>query len=162
VAAQADAARVAAFHVKVWRETYAGIAPAELFAILDVAWRLPTWQASLRDPAQGCVLALAGAEIAGLVSYGPAGHPAFDGRGEVKHLYVDAAFRKQGVARALLGHAFGALRVQGYTRFGLAVVAQNTAARAAYAGLGGVEAGHFTDAGPTWKSDNILVVWDGV
>lgn len=157
-----DAAAIAAFHVAVWRQAYAGIAPAEAVAALDVSRRRAMWAATLSAPVlgQGCVLAVAGHEIAGLVAYGPASDPVFEGRGEVKHLYVGAAHRHLGLARALLARARADLAAAGMPRVGLAVVAQNAGARAAYARMGGVEAGGFTDAGPLWRSDNILVVWD--
>lgn len=158
----ADAAAIAAFHVAVWRETYGAVAPPAVVAALDEAHRLTHWAAGLAGPEAGwgCVLALEGGALAGLVSFGPAKHPVFAGRGEVTHLYVGAGHRQKGLARMLLLRAFEALGAAGFAQAGLAVLRANAGARAAYARLGGVELAGFTDAGPLWPSDNILVVWD--
>lgn len=157
----ADAAAVAAFHLRIWQDTYREMAPPEARARLDLDWRLAQWQLWLDRPAPfGTTLALAGGAIAGLVSFGPSDHPVFAGRAEISHLYVDPAARNTGLGRRLLHHGRDQLRRAGFVGSGLAVVRDNHAARAFYAACGGREAGGFTDPGPLWRSDNVLVVWD--
>lgn len=156
-----DAAAIAAFHVRQWRATYRDLAPRAAWDALDEARRLRDWTATLSaPPPAGAFLACDGEAIAGLVSFGAPGHPVFGGRGEVKHLYVDAGWRGRGLGRRLLRRARAALAAAGFSGAGLAVVAGNHPARAFYRAAGGVEAAAFTDPGPLWKSDNILVVWD--
>ncbi|WP_118135068.1 GNAT family N-acetyltransferase [Oceanicella sp. SM1341] len=163
-AGPADAAAAAAFHVRIWRETYAGLAPAGAVAALDEARRLPQWQAALAggDGRRGTLLAEREGEIVGLVSYGPPGSAVYGALGEVKHLYVCPSCRGSGLGRRLLGEAFRGLAAAGYPGAGLAVVGGNTGARAFYRALGGREMRAFTDPGPLWKSANILVAWEPV
>lgn len=153
---------MAQLHARVWHETYRDMAPPEAIAAPDESRRLEQWHRSLAQPApSGALLALCDGGLAGLVSYGAASHPAFAGRGEVKHLYIDAAQRGGGLGKRLLGLAIARLHRAGFARVGLAVVRGNTVARRFYTAQGGVEAGGFTDPGPLWRSDNLLVVWDG-
>ncbi|WP_170317669.1 GNAT family N-acetyltransferase [Paroceanicella profunda] len=161
-AGPADAADAAAFHVRIWRETYAALAPADAVAALDEARRLPQWQEALSgaDPRRGTLLAERDGAIVGLVSHGPPGSAVYGALGEVKHLYVCPSCRGSGLGRRLMAHAFRALAAAGYPGAGLAVVRGNAGARAFYRALGGREARAFTDPGPLWKSDNILVVWE--
>ena len=154
-----DAEAVAAFHVAVWRETYAGIAPKVAFDTLDAARRLPGWQARLGDTQPGTVVAEDDDGIAGLVSWGAPGEALFGARGEIKHLYVAGRARRQGLGARLLEVARQGIAGAGFDGAGLAVVRENAAAIAFYRALGGREAGAFTDPGPLWKSDNILMVW---
>ncbi len=157
----ADLAAVAGFHLRIWQDTYREMAPPAARAQLDLAWRLPQWQGWLARPAPfGTTLAEDGGSIAGLVSFGPSDHPAFGGRAEIGHLYVDPVWRGTGLGRRLLSHALDRMRAAGFAGTGLAVVRDNHAARAFYAATGGTEAGGFTDPGPLWRSDNVLVVWD--
>lgn len=157
----ADTAAVAAFHHRIWHQTYRDMAPPEARAQLDLDWRLAQWSGWLTRPAPfATLLAERDGAIAGLVSFGPTDHPAFAGRGEIGHLYVDAEQRGRGLGRQLLTQAIAQLRAAGFGGVGLAVVRDNHAARAFYAAAGGQEAGGFTDPGPLWRSDNLLVVWD--
>ncbi|MFT6775713.1 MAG: ribosomal protein S18 acetylase RimI-like enzyme, partial [Paracoccaceae bacterium] len=128
---------------------------------LDEARRPPAWQAALKaPPPQGAVIALAGAGIIGLVSFGAPSHPVFAGRGEVTHLYVDQAMRGRGLGARLLALALGGLHAAGYAGAALAVVTQNPGARAFYRAQGGEEIASFQDPGLLWPSDDILVAWD--
>ena len=154
-----EAATLAALHVRVWRETYVGIAPPGVAEALDEAHRLPGWQAALARR-QGVLVAEIAGGVAGVVCFGTATQAAFDGRAEVKHLYVEQWARGHGTGGALLRAAFADLASGGWTGVGLAVVAANVAARRFYAAQGGREIGRFRDAGPLWPSDNLLVAWD--
>ena len=77
-----EAAAIAAFHVRDWRETYAGIAPAEARARRDEAQRLPLWRAALAAPetGQAKVLAWKAGVNVGLVRFGPSSRAALAGR----------------------------------------------------------------------------------
>lgn len=155
----ADAPAVAAFHARIWHLTYHSIAPPEAVARLDQAHRLRQWAAALADPPTQTVILAEERAIVGMISFGAPGHPVFAGHGEVSHLYVDPAHRGSGLGRHLLALAHGRLIAAGFPGMALAVVRQNTSARAFYAASGGTEAAAFTDPGPLWPSDNLLVVW---
>ena len=160
-AGPADAGPIAAFHNRIWHETYGALAPPEAIAQLDEAHRLRQWARVLTlPPPQGAVLAMDGARIAGLVSFGPPDHPLQGTRGAIGHLYVDRAARGTGLGRRLLLLAHERLAAAGFPGAALAVVRGNLAARGFYAALGGTEAAGFTDPGPLWTSDNLLITWD--
>ena len=157
-----EAKAIATLHVKTWRETYLDIAPAEAIEKLDTQRRLPMWQSYLgaAKPCQHTLVALCNDTIVGLVSFGPPTHPAFGARGEVKHLYVDQTCKRQGIGRRLMRAAFRQMADDGFKDAALAVVRGNTKALAFYAAMGGVVAGSFVDAGPIWKSDNVIIAWE--
>lgn len=168
-----DAARIARFHLRIWQQTYAGIAPPEAVRVLDQAHRLRQWQVTLanREPGHAVWLAEAGDapgarartgdgdRILGLVACRPPAAPIFQGLGEITYLYVDAGHRGQGLGRQMLDMAMTHLRDLGFEGVALAVVRQNRAARRFYRRLGGTETHHFSDPGPVWRSDDVLVVW---
>ncbi|MCB1361776.1 MAG: GNAT family N-acetyltransferase [Rhodobacteraceae bacterium] len=155
-----DARRIAAFHATVWHQTYASLAPAEARAQLTEARRLAQWQAALADPGRQTWLAEDAGALQGLVNVGPPDPAVFGARGEIKHLYVARSARRQGLGARLLSMARAVLAQSGYAGAGLGVVRQNQAARAFYRAQGGREIGTFTDPGPLWRSDMVLVVWD--
>ena len=155
-----EAPALAARHVAVWRQTYADLAPPEAVARLDEALRQRQWAAALADPTRATWVAEDEGAVSGLVSTGRPGEPLFGARGEIKHLYVAASARRTGLGARLLDAGRGALREAGFAGTGLGVVAQNAPARAFYSAMGGREAGTFTDPGPLWRSDMVLVVWD--
>ncbi|UWQ18931.1 GNAT family N-acetyltransferase [Jannaschia sp. M317] len=145
-----DAAALAAFHVRIWRLTYRDLAPAAAYDALDIARRLPAWDALLASPApdRGAVLAQGRDGIAGVVAFGPASQADLGATAEIKHLYVDPNARGAGLGRRLLDLALDRLARAGHARAALAVVTANNRARAFYARSGGVETERFTDAGP--------------
>lgn len=156
-----DAAAIAALHLTVWRETYREMAPPAAFERLDLAWRLRQWTGWLARPAPfGALVAETPAGLVGLISYGAPDNPVYAGRAEIEHLYVKSACRGRRLGRALLDRAMDRMRGAGFCGTGLAVVRENAAARAFYARTGGQEVAAFTDPGPLWRSDNLLVVWD--
>lgn len=160
-AVAADAAALAAFHVRQWRVAYRDLAPPLAHQTLDEAHRLTSWTATLAlPPPAGVLLAHQGDTLAGFVAFGPTTEPVFAGRGRISLLYVDASVQGRGLGARLLRAAQGRLHEAGFAATALAVVTGNTAARAFYARMGGVETAHYTDAGPIWPSDNMLVVWD--
>ncbi|MEO0487055.1 MAG: GNAT family N-acetyltransferase [Pseudomonadota bacterium] len=154
-----EAPELAALHVRVWRATYGGLAPQVALHTLDEAKRLPVWEAAIAE--QRARVATHGDTIIAAACFGPSTHAAFDGRCEIKHLYVDLVHQGHGVGQRLLSATLKACRV-GFPERGvaLAVVRQNDAARAFYKRQGGAEIATFTDPGPLWRSDNIVVAWD--
>lgn len=158
---EADAADLARLHVAVWRETYRKLAPTAALAQLDENRRLPYWQDALTsgDPQVGVIVALQEGQPVGVISFGPPRHEAMAGGTEIKHLYVARSTRGTGLGRLLLRAAFDRLRDRGVRSVALAVVEENTDARAFYARLGGTEIGGFTDPGPLWRSSNRVVRW---
>lgn len=157
---EVTAAELAAFHVAVWRETYRDLAPAEAYAQLDEARRLPQWQAALSDPAHQIRVLREEGGIIGLAHTAPGAGEIMTGFGEIRHLYLRPDRQGQGLGRKLLQEALAGLRAAGHRRAALAVVAGNEKARAFYRRCGGREDLAFTDPGPLWRSDNLRVVWD--
>lgn len=155
-----DAPELARLHVAVWRETYAALAPAQAMALLDEALRLRQWQAALEDPDRACFLAENDGAVLGMVATGAPVEPVFGPLGEIRHLYVAARARGLGLGARLLQAGRDRVSQDGFVGAGLGVVAQNRTARAFYAARGGREAATFTDPGPLWRSDMVLVVWD--
>nr|WP_241021334.1 GNAT family N-acetyltransferase [Burkholderia sp. Ac-20344] len=157
-----DAQAIADFHVKVWRHTYSDLAPAEAHAVLDERYRGRTWREKLSsNDARQLVLI---AEVdAGIVGIGAAGAPSesiFEGRGEIKFLYVDPGYKRRGIGRQLLARLAMHLSRLGYRGAALSVVNGNDAAIAFYGALNGRIAGEYVDPGPIWRSHNIVMVWD--
>lgn len=159
-----DAQLIADLHVKVWRHTYRDLAPAEAYAVLDEAYRGKSWTRKLASPdaKQLVLVAETAGKIVGIGAAGPPSDPIFEGRGEIKFLYVDPDFKRRGVGRALLSRLAIHLRNQQFQGAGLSVVKGNDAALAFYTALNGRQAGEFIDPGPMWRSHNLVLVWDEV
>lgn len=156
-----DAEAVCAFHVRIWHQTYPAYAAPETVSTLTYAYRLPEWQRRLSAPDSGQAtwLALDKARILGMVHFGPPRLPEFGARGEVKLLYVDPRSQGAGIGRRLVALARRELAASGYPEMGLAVVVQNTRALGFYRAIGGTEVTRYTDPGPMWKSENVLMAW---
>lgn len=156
-----DASRIAPFHIRIWRETYEGIAPPHAFDMLDEAHRLRQWQVTLAqtDPGHAVWLAEDDGRTMGLAATCPPSAPFHEGLGQVSYLYIDPAHRGHGLGRRMLDTALTHLRGSGFPGAALAVVRQNHPARRFYRRLGGIETLRFTDPGPVWPSDDVLVVW---
>lgn len=159
--ARADEAEALAhLHVAAWRDAHAGLAPAAVTQALGVANRMPVWQRYLADTAQQVLVSEHNGALAALVCFGPASQAELGNQAEIKHLYVAASARQLGLGKALLEAALVRLAKDGYTNATLAVVAENTTARGFYQACGGQEVGTFSDAGPLWKSSNVIVEWE--
>ncbi|WP_226253839.1 GNAT family N-acetyltransferase [Burkholderia seminalis] len=157
-----DAQAIADFHVKVWRHTYRDLAPEQAHAILDEHYRGKTWREKLmsNDGRQRVLVAHAGGRIVGIGMAGAPSEPVFGGRGEIKFLYVDPEFKRRGIGRQLLARLATHLSRLHYPGAALSVVKGNDAALAFYAALDGRLAGEYVDAGPVWRSHNVVIVWD--
>ncbi|MGO4194104.1 N-acetyltransferase family protein [Rhizobium sp. YAF28] len=164
VAGIADAQSIAEFHVKVWRHTYATLAPAVAHATLDEAYRGQRWREKLAsaDADQMVLIAEANGQIVGIGAAGRPSEPIFGDRGEIKFLYVDPDSQRGGIGRALLARLAQHLKAREFRGAALGVVKGNAAAIAFYRALDGDLAGEFIDPGPVWRSENLVFVWDDV
>ena len=157
-----DADAIAALHVKVWRETYRGLATPEAYAALTEEVRRERWREMLTTPRlrhQTLVAEQQGRIVAFGSACAPT-EPLFGDRGEVRWLHVDRDFARQGLGRRLMGALAGQLHDWGYRGCALAVVEGNQPAMDFYDRLGGSRAGAFVDPGPLWRSNNLVFVWD--
>jgi GNAT superfamily N-acetyltransferase len=147
----------------VWRDTYRHIAPPEALRRLDEAHRLPSWQRTLAgaEEATGAIVAQGDAGLLGVISFGPPGPSMPASALEIRHLYVLPAARGTGLGAALLRAGLDRGRSLGLSEVVLSVVRENRDARRFYAAMGGTETGGFTDPGPLWRSENIVVSWRG-
>lgn len=158
-----DAGAIARLHIRVWRETVGHLAPPEALRLLsEEDRRLTQWQDILTNPRPDQAVLVVEREEA-LIAMGAAAAPSlpvFEGRGEIKTVYVDQQFQRQGLGRRLMGTLARHLIDCAYTGAALSVVEGNDTALEFYKALGGRIAGHFTDPGPIWRSSNVLVAWD--
>lgn len=160
----ADIDALAALHVAIWRDTYRSLAPAEAFSALDVPRRKIFWQDKFEHPAESQCILLAEAEgkLAGFCLASASSNPEFGEMAEIKFLYVSGDFKRQGIGKRLISDAARYLAAAGYRSAGLGVVEGNESAIRFYAALGGREAGRYTDAGPLWRSRNIIYAWPDI
>ncbi|AYG59399.1 GNAT family N-acetyltransferase [Rhizobium jaguaris] len=158
----ADATAIAELHVAVWRDTYRELAPIEAFRALDAARRQARWTAALAEPGhhQLVLVAEQGDRLVGIGAVGAPSQAAFEGRGEIRSLYVDPAIKRQGLGRRLMAKLAEHLAGLHYPGAALGVVVGNDPAIAFYQSLGGRMIGRYTDPGPIWRSDNIIIAWD--
>jgi len=157
-----DAAELARIHVEVWRATYRDLAPPAAIQTLDEARRLALWTRLLDGPERpaSLIVAVSDGTIAGFALGGDATDEAFEGRAEVKYLYVDRAHARRGIGRRLLIALCRDLWARGAAGIGLGVVVGNDPAIAFYEAMGGRRHGRYVDPGPIWRSDNLIYVWD--
>lgn len=157
-----DADAIAALHVKVWRETYRGLATPEAYAALTEEVRRERWRETLATPQvrhQTLVVEQQGRIVAFGSACAPT-EPLFGDRGEVRWLHVDGEFARRGLGRRPMGALASQLRAWGYRGCALAVVEGNQPAIDFYDRLGGRRVGAFVDPGPLWRSSNLVFVWD--
>jgi ribosomal protein S18 acetylase RimI-like enzyme len=157
-----DATTIAALHARVWHATYRSLAPAAAIATLTAAVRLERWQTLLHAPAPRQVTLVAddGGALAAFGQLAPASNDAFGARAEVKCLYVDHAHQARGIGRRLMAALARAAIDQGASGVALGVVNGNDRAIGFYQRLGGRHIGRYIDAGPVWRSDNLVYAWD--
>lgn len=157
-----DAAAIARLHRAVWSDTYRDLAPAEVYRVLDEDFRRLRWSDMLANPRQHQCVLLAEQEgrLVGIGAIGASSETAFEGRGEIRSLYIDPTIKRQGLGRRLMRELAGQLAAMGYSGAALGVVAGNDAAIAFYRSIGGRMIGRYTDPGPIWRSDNLIFVWD--
>jgi ribosomal protein S18 acetylase RimI-like enzyme len=161
-AGPSDGAAVAAFHHKVWHISFRDLAPPEALQRLDENHRLVKWTKALGEPRtdQLVCLAVQNEEIVGMAAASAPSSHDYGDRGEIFAVYIDPACQRHGLGRRLMSVAAQHLRKCGYQAAALAVVDGNIAACRFYEKLGAVVIGRATDAGPIWRSENIIYAWD--
>lgn len=164
IAEPKDIDSLAELHVAIWRDTYRELAPPEAFVALDVPRRKSFWQEKFDYPAagQGIFIAEVNGELAGFSLASASSNPEFGEMAEIKFLYVSPVFKRQGIGRLLIAKAATHLAGEGFKSAGLGVVEGNESAIRFYRALGGREAGRYTDAGPLWRSLNIIYAWPDI
>jgi ribosomal protein S18 acetylase RimI-like enzyme len=125
------------------RTAVAGQDESEIHALVEAAFARPGRTATTLDEWKGWMvrtelynpelwfLAVAGERLVGVCL-----SLAYQTEGWVRQLAVDEAWRRKGLGRALLHHAFGVFREMGYEQAGLAVDGENLDAQAFYQRVG--------------------------
>jgi RimJ/RimL family protein N-acetyltransferase len=128
----ADAAGIAAVHVRSWQPAYAGLLPERVLASLDVERRTAEWQTALGPHSHlHAWVATTGDDVVGFVSMGPAQDEDADRRTlQIYAIYLDAGMWGQGAARELMRTALA--EVPPRTPVTLWVFAENERARHFY------------------------------
>ncbi len=100
-----DAAIISHIQVTCWRQAYAGILDQGYLDAMSVAEKQAFWEHAIGNAAFGEVfVALAGVEVVGFTSFGPARVTAGADR-EIYTLYVAPDQQRRGVGEALLRQA---------------------------------------------------------
>jgi uncharacterized protein (TIGR00106 family) len=100
-----DAEGLARVHVQAWRESYTHLLSPDFLAGLSVPRRQEVWRQLLANPAESCVVAVAGGEVVGFC----ATHSCGDGPRDLElwGIYVLASWHGTGVAQRLVDAAVG-------------------------------------------------------
>jgi ribosomal-protein-alanine N-acetyltransferase len=121
------------------RDDVAALAALETVVLGGEAWS----QAGVRDEVEGpgrrVVLAVAGDGTGAEVLVGYAATMTVGDVVDLQRIAVRSSYRRRGVARALLGEAFGEAAARGAARMLLEVSARNASAAGLYAASGFVE-----------------------
>lgn len=128
-----DAPAIAEVQLRTWRETYAGIVPAEALPT-DVEAAAEAWHASLarpRDARNRVLVALERNTVVGFAITSPASDPDCDpvADAELAELTVDPTRRGQGHGSRLLQAAVDTLQADRFTRVVLWAIASDDALR---------------------------------
>ncbi|HTQ05741.1 MAG TPA: GNAT family N-acetyltransferase [Polyangiaceae bacterium] len=132
-ATPADAAAMAALHVRAWQVGYRGQIPDAELDALDPAERALRWTKTLADPSVTVLVAVDGAAVVGFCSFRASGDADGTARtGEIKTLYVEPERWRSGFGSALLARALAGARERGFEEVTLWVLGTNTNARSFY------------------------------
>lgn len=149
-ASEAQTALIAHLHAASWRASYRGIIPDDYLDSRAEAERLATWEARLRDHAEGSIdvtVAWVGGKAAGFGCLLPEHEPEHGVY--VDNLHVLPAFQGLGLGKELLARCarLAALTWPGKALY-LYVLDANGAAREFYRRIGGIESQPFEDRFP--------------
>lgn len=128
-ASLADAAEIAAVHVRTWQASYAHVFGSERLAGLDVDRRVEGWTRAL-NAGEPVFVADDDGRVVGFVSVGAASD--LDGIGELYAIYALPEAWGSGAGSALMRAAIDALRDAGYREAILWVLEDNPRARRFY------------------------------
>jgi ribosomal protein S18 acetylase RimI-like enzyme len=137
-AGPADAEDLARVHVRSWRESYRDLLPDAYLARMSEADFTRRFRRALTLPGPNDVTLIAAARhgLIGYVQGGPS-RARREGEGEIQTLYVLRQAQGLGLGKRLLSGAARALAAQGARSLLIAVLRDNTRARAFYEHLGG-------------------------
>ena len=164
-AAPRDAAAIARVHVASWRETYAGLLPADMLASLDVDARRDMWLPLLSGSPASRTRAFVLESDAGIVGFGACGDqraPDMDAAGydgEIGAIYILNVARGRGSGRLLMQQMASLLSERGKKGVSLWVLAGNHEARHFYEHLGGRVAGRREDRRPQAVLTEVAYGW---
>jgi ribosomal protein S18 acetylase RimI-like enzyme len=145
-----DAGTIAELNLACWRETYAGLVPAETMAALTLEERIAYWRAVLDVSAEirpSVSLALnADGEAIGFSSWRPHALALRGlGRGaDISAIYLLKRAQRRGAGRALMRRMAEEMRENGANWTTLLVLRDNLPARRFYESLGGRRFGRET------------------
>lgn len=133
-----EAAAVAACHIRCWREAYAGLVPAHVLALANLAERTEKWQTHLADPALHVTAAFAKEECLGFILSGPPRDASLpQDAGQIAALYVREGAQRHGLGRRFMAAAAQHWQAQGGKALVVGVLAENRKARSFYEAMGG-------------------------
>src|SRR5690242_17977914 len=116
-----DVPQIAVVHMWSWQAAYRGLLPQAYLDGLDPAQRISQWErivSAAGDPGGGTLVADAGGQLCGFVSYGPARDDDAGSRrpGEIYAIYPAPAAWDEGTGRRLTAAALGRLGEAGFGR----------------------------------------------
>ena len=136
----ADAAAIAAIHVRAWQVAYRGLVPDAFLDAMSVPAREARWDGILRrdDASSYTFVAARGPLVIGFCSIVAPSRDADAGArtAEVAAVYVEPGSWRTGAGSALLRAALQALRDDGWHEVTLWVFADNVGARTFYGRFG--------------------------
>ena len=116
------------------------------------------WQSILADPTRATLLAEVDGALAGVRPVRAAGRrDVRQGAARSRICSSGRTFARRGIGRRLMAQMAAILQARGHAGIGLGVVVGNTPAIAFYEAMGGRKIGAYTDPGPMWRSDNLLL-----
>jgi GNAT superfamily N-acetyltransferase len=139
----ADAAAVAAIHVRAWQAAYRGIIPDPFLDGLDVGSRAGRYAFDRSGPGDPVTwITVEGDDVLGMVSVSPSRDEDLAGLGEVQALYVAPDRWRSGVGSSLMAKAEQLLADAGFTEACLWVLEDNAQGRRFYETAGWDADGH--------------------
>ena len=136
-ATSADAAAVAAMHIRAWQVAYRGIIPDRFLDGLDVGARAGRYSFDLAGPADPTTwIAADGNDVVGMLTFCPSRDEDLPGLGEVQALYVAPEQWRSGAGSALMDKAERLLIEAGFTEAALWVLEDNARGRRFYEATG--------------------------
>lgn len=137
----ADSQAIGEVHVAAWRESYAGLIPADRLGALSVAERAEQWRRQLASgTARGICVATLDDRVVGFASCTRQREPtllAAGYSGEVAAIYVLRQAQDRGAGRRLMAAMARRLIAEGERSMALWVLEANAPARRFYERLGG-------------------------
>ncbi|MEM1378070.1 MAG: GNAT family N-acetyltransferase [Pseudomonadota bacterium] len=168
-ATEADTQDIARVHVTSWRETYAGLVPAEMLAQLDVEKRVQSWrsifQAKSMSPDAEIFVALMEGELVGFATCGQQRTDWLKNDGfaaEFEAIYVLKGAQRLGVGSCLLKSVANVSKLAGHTSAALWVLTTNLPAIRFYEAMGALPLGSRTDVRGEISLEETAYGWNDI